>query len=163
MIDENKKRKIELDLDYKIKKIDNLLNGNSNLELYIDSIENSNINVPSNIEEKIFEKLKIKKNENKQQEKVINLEEGKSEINTKNKNESKLNKNKYFDILKVAACTVFALIVWEFVFSKQTMYATDKDFKPDSSTDKMYEKVEVITDKISEFMMKPISFERRDK
>ena len=33
MIDENKKRKIELNLDYKIKKIDNLLNGNTNLRL----------------------------------------------------------------------------------------------------------------------------------
>ena len=41
MIDENKKRKIELNLDYKIKKIDNLLNGNTNLELYIESIKNS--------------------------------------------------------------------------------------------------------------------------
>ena len=163
MIDENKKRKIELNLDYKIKKIDNLLNGNTNLELYIESIENSNISVPSDMEDKIFEKLNIKKKDKKEQGKVIKLEE---KITNKNENipkESKASKNKYIDILKIAACTVFALILWEFVFSKQAMYASDKDFKPDKSTDKVYEKIEAVTDKISEIMMKPLDFERRDK
>lgn len=163
MIDENKKRKIELNLDYKIKKIENLLNGNTNLELYIESIENSNISVPSDMEEKIFEKLNIKKNDKKEQSKVVKLEE---KITNKNENipkESKASKSKYFDILKIAACTVFALILWEFVFSKQAMYASGKDFKPDKSTDKVYEKIEAVTDKISEIMMKPLDFERRDK
>lgn len=163
MIDENKKRKIELNLDYKIKKIDNLLNGNTNLELYIESIENSNISVPSDMEDKIFEKLNIKKKDKKEQGKVIKLEE---KITNKNENipkESKASKSKYFDILKIAACTVFALILWEFVFSKQAMYASDKDFKPDRNADKVYEKIEDVTDKISEIMMKPLDFERRDK
>lgn len=164
MIDENKKRKIELNLDYKIKKIDNLLNGSANLEFYVESIENSNISVPSDMEEKILERLNIDKNNNIKKKNIISLKEETSKRKSISKEENdKVKSNKYFDILKIAACTVFALVIWEFIFSKQPTYATDKNIKPDSNTVKMYEKIETVTDKISEFMMKPVSFERRDK
>lgn len=161
-MNENKMRKEELELEYKINKIDNFLNGSANLELYIESIENSNIDVPSDIEDRILSKLKIKKTEHKKETEIKQFKSEIINITDKNKKEKIGKKHKYFDILKIAACTVFALFIWEVVFSKQEMYASNKDMKLDKNQEKVYERIENVTNKVSEFMMKPGTFERRD-
>lgn len=81
-----------------IDKIDEILNDKDKFEKYINDIEMSNIKVPEDIEDNI--KMKINKE-------TLN-----------NKNNINIKKYKYYDILKIVACIIFSLVVWQSGLSK---------------------------------------------
>lgn len=178
-----KKEKIEL--DYNIKKIDNILDCEENLERYIELIENDKFTAPSGLNTKILEKIsnvkyesnKIDNAENKD-EKIVKLSDiNKNAIktneiecqefkNTKNSNEEdkfiKRIKYKFTDILKIAACTVFALMIWE-VTPANTTYAKKTADVVTEQNDKDVKSEFNLKRKVNDFFMSPIKIERREK
>ena len=61
-VDYNKIKKEKLELNYKIKKIDNILDSSENMEDYINIIENSKFDTPENLSDVIKKKLNLEQN-----------------------------------------------------------------------------------------------------
>lgn len=120
-------------IDEKIKLIDSLLEDDSKLDKYINSIEDKNIDTPKDLNENI-RKLVIKK------------------INRKSK--------KLFEILQIAACTVFALVLWEIVSLNPESNRTYQ------SRQKLYnakEQIQGVVNNFSDLLMKPSDFKGGEK
>lgn len=164
-----KKEKIEV--DYEIKKIENIIANNENFEEYILLIENSKQDTPENLANKILDKIDIKKI-SEETEASINIKDSDVKITAtnseNNKNDIKVIKrleHKFIDMLKIAACTVFALLIWE-ITPTNTTYAKD-DIKVENieqankNTDNSKNKSQ-ISRKINDFFMSSINIERGD-
>ncbi len=131
-------------LNKKIEQIENLLNCNTELEKYIKDIESSNIDIPNNLENILLEKFsnietppKIKK------------------INTIKENTVK--------ILKIAACTMFALIMWNYITLSpiKIEHTQNHTIQTPQTENETYFK-----DKLQlagNFLLTPINFERNDR
>lgn len=123
--------------------IDTILNDDKALDFYIKDIENSNIRTPSSLESNIL--------------KYIN--NSKFDINDNNK---KTKHIKPLDILKIAACTILSLLLWQAVplsVESMTQKTNIEEEKPTYlmlNTNEFYKK-------INQFMFKPINIERREK
>ena len=118
----------------KIELIDRLLEDDEMLDKYINNLEHNTQSIPYNLNKKIL-----------------------TSINDKKINNKKSSNNMFFDILKVAACTTFVLILWQFVFSNPTTYATTNT---DIKESEVYENIDNIIKKVSEFLKSPLNFER---
>lgn len=184
-----KKEKIEV--DYNVKKIENIIENNENLEEYILIIESNKQDTPNKLTSKILnrindvkvtdvkvnEKIKDETKNAKENKKIENIELSNNYeiINLKAKNSSKLQnedkvikrlERKFIDIIKIAACTVFALLIWE-ITPRNVTYAQNNinvekiDKVEESKTETI--KGKKINRKVSDFFMSPINIERGDK
>ncbi len=134
----------------KIIQIDEMLDDEIKLQKYIDDIESSNdINNYEDIEDRILNKIKNIKNENKQM-----------------KNKQKMTK---FDYLKVAGFTILVLILWNIgsmtgiLSNSQVNADTSKESEnkqTKQSIDEIYQNINGVTNKISEFFVTPTNLER---
>lgn len=131
------------EIEDKLKKLDLLLENDLNMTNYIQEVEEQNIEVSSNLNSKILEKIKEKQ-----------LFEDKKI----NKFKPKIN---YFNILKIVACTMFSIILWETVLSKNVSYAS-VDVKPEKQINSFYSKIDEKVKVISEFFLGPINIEGRE-
>lgn len=122
-------------IDDRISRIDKLLNNDSLLDEYINIIENSNFEIPEGLEKNI-----------------LNF------VCTKDKKIMKKS-NRFVDILKIVACTVVALCIWNSTLTSNTSYATNKSIK----RSEFYTKFDSVMEDISKFFMTPIIFERGEK
>lgn len=121
-------------IDNKLNRIDKLLNNDNLFEEYINKIENSNFEIPIDLEKKIL-----------------------CGIYSKSNNVKKTNR--FFDILKIVACTVVALCIWNSTLTSNTSYATNKSIK----RSEFYTKFDSVIENISNFFMTPITIERGEK
>lgn len=121
-------------IDNKLDRIDKLLNNDNLFEEYINKIENSNFEIPIDLEKKIL-----------------------CGIYSKSNNVKKTNR--FFDILKIVACTVVALCIWNSTLTSNTSYATNKSIK----RSEFYTKFDSVIENISNFFMTPITIERGEK
>ncbi len=112
-----------------IKRIDEILNDDEVFEKYICQMENSNLDIPETLNKKILEKVKGRK------------------------------KNIYLDIVKVAACTILAISIWNMTSSANISYATNTGIKESA----IYTKFDQFMSDVNNFFMKPIRFERGEK
>lgn len=122
-------------IDDRINRIDRLLNNDSLLNEYIDKIENSNFEIPEGLDKR-----------------VLNI------IYTQDKKIIKKS-NRFVEILKIVACTVVALCIWNSTLTSNTSYATNKSIK----RSEFYTKFDSVMEDISNFFMTPIIFERGEK
>lgn len=125
-----------MNAEEKIKKIDNLLKNDELLEKYITNISNSDFDIPSDLTENILKKI------NKEEAKIL----------------QKAYKFNYFDILKIAICTLFALIIWQNCSTKTVIYASSNEKK-----EEIYTNIDSAMQSINNFFMKPVNIERREK
>lgn len=119
-------------IDDRLEEIDKLLNDNNLLDKYINILENSNIDIPIGLENRVLNGVQ-------------------SNITKKS--------NKFFDILKIVACTVVALCIWSSTLTSNTSYATNKSIK----RSEFYTKFDSVVENISNFFMTPIIIEGREK
>ncbi|MEG0872906.1 MAG: hypothetical protein RSG48_02950 [Clostridia bacterium] len=137
----------------KLKEIDVLLNSQEKLDKYIVLLEKSSsdeLDIPLNLGKKIHSKInkEINCNKNIQKENIIKINKGKDK------------KTKYLDILKIAACTAFALIMWETILSKPVTYGVeDINIKKED----FYEITERVMNNVSDACLKPFHIERRNE
>lgn len=122
-------------IDDKIDEIDKLLNDDSLLTDYINMIENSNLEIPVGLENRILNGVNIKS------------------IN------KPMRENKFVGILKIVACTVVALCIWNFSVPSNISYATNKNIK----RSEFYTKFDSVMEDVSAFFMTPIKLERGEK
>lgn len=117
----------------KIEIIDTILNNSDAFDAYIQSIENSNIKTPINLQDKILSSIA------KEPKKKKNL--------------------KFVDILKIAACTILSILLWN------SMNKIPIQIDKDANENKPYMLINTsdISQKINQFMFKPIELERGEK
>ncbi len=170
-----KLRKEKLELDYKVNKINNILDCEENLSRYIETIENNKLDTPTTLNDKILKKLNDVQSNKKADIKIKNKEKGfveeiKEEKNIEQKNENSEDKlvirlkYKFVNIVKIAACTIFALMIWE-ITPTNTTYAkkTNTYNTNQEQVDKDNKNKVDIQRKVNDFFMSPIKIERRDK
>lgn len=118
-----------------IDEIDKLLNDDSLLNEYINKIDDSNLDIPSGLENRILNGVYVKSTN------------------------SLKKQNKFVDILKIVACTVVAICIWNLCLSSNISYATNKNIK----RSEFYIKFDSVIGDINTFFMTPIKFERGEK
>ena len=119
----------------KLELIEDILNNDEALNTYISEIEKENIKTPKDLKDNVLNYIS---NSSIQKKKV-----------------------KLLDILKIAACTILSVFLWE-------MLPMDNSNNLMISEDVPQENIESVdtTDffkELSNFMFKPINFERREK
>ncbi|MBO5477919.1 MAG: hypothetical protein J6A15_09240 [Clostridia bacterium] len=117
----------------KIEIIDTILNNSDAFDTYIQSIEKENIKTPISLQDKILSSI------SKEPKKKKNL--------------------KFVDILKIAACTILSVLLWN---SMNKIPLTPKE---ETNEDKSYMLINTsdLSKKINQFMFKPIEIERGEK
>lgn len=128
----------ENDILNKINDIEFILNNNIEFEEYINEISNNQIENPVDLNVKIMKNI-----ENK----------------VKSKNVTKKQNLRFSNILKIVACTLFAIIIWETVFSSNVSYASHEKIQPSKIQviyNKFSEKVSNKLEEINNFFKKPI-------
>ncbi len=133
----------ENNVNEKINKIDNLLNNEIEFNKYIEQIEamsELDHNITASLNNNILNKINLINNSNKQTN-IIKF------------------KNKLPNILKIVACTLFAIIMWETVFSSKVSYATNQNMNIEK-TESFYEKIDEKLKEINNFFINSIKKER---
>lgn len=118
-------------LNLKLQKIEMMLNNEEELDKYINDIQSAEISYSNKMEEKIL---------------------------------SRVNKNKRtsnFNILKMAACMILALILCQTNFIKEVDYINDNRVDKEVVQKNSYLNEKV--NEISNFFMKPIIVEKEEK
>lgn len=160
-VDYNKIKKEKLELNYKIKKIDNILDSSENMEDYINIIENSKFDTPENLSDVIKKKLNLN-DEKEEKQNIIRFE---NTNKNKNKNKDNIGKEKlnikFFDKVKIAACTLCAVAIFEITMSGNMPTYANKD--KNISNIEIYTKIDSIVKNVSDFFTTPIIFERGGK
>lgn len=126
----------------KLKRIDAMLEDESKLNEYIKGIENESVKIPDNLSKNIIAKIK--------------------EVDDSNERK-KIYTPKYitFNILKIAACTVFAIVIWQSQFSDEFTYEQMVSSKRNSH--EVYNKINDTMKSINQFFMTPIDFKEDKK
>lgn len=141
-------KKDVIDIDSRIKKIDKLLENSNYFDEYINKISKKEITIPDKLNEKILKSIEEFKEKSKEK--------------SKEKNQEK-NKNSYiYEILKIAACTVFSLIIWNISPKIDDM----KNIEKDKSQEIKFNKITMIAEKIekaSNFLVSPIEMKEEKK
>ncbi len=125
-------------INEKINKIDELLNDDKILEEYINNTYDSTFNTPPGLENRIL-----------------------NGVYSKNIKKT----NIFFDILKIAACTIIAIYLWNVTLSENISYATDDEKKfvcdsteaQDDTEDVNVNKVKSVIDDINSYFITPFS------
>lgn len=120
----------------KLNQIEALLEDESLLQKYIGTLESSNSEIPHGLNHRII-----------------------NNINYSSQHKKKRSKGRMIGILKIVACTVFAIFIWSSILSSNISYATTKNVK----RTEFYEKFDQIFQNVSDFFMKPIVLEGREK
>ena len=120
------------EMNKKIHDIDNLLWNEDEMLKYIESIEQKQIKVPKDLKEGI--------------KRSINEVKIKRKIN-------------YLDILKIVACTLFALIIYEASLSKNIYGMNDKKQieAEETKIEHTIDKIQDISNNVKDFFMKPLN------
>lgn len=84
------------DINDKILELEEILKDSNKFDNYINKMENEVIQIPNDLNNKILNK-------------ITNFEK----LKTQQKVFKSSMKNKYMSIIKIVACTVFAIFVWE--------------------------------------------------
>lgn len=122
----------------RIKEIEKILKDEVLFNNYIEKIEKLNIDVPNDLESNIISKLEL---------------HSKKEI----EDETKVYKFKIQDILKIVACTIFAVTMWQFTLSKSfATYSLDEQ-KNNQEKIEIYDKVDNLMKSMNGFFMNPIN------
>lgn len=116
----------------KLEKIDMLLENDKSFEEYISSIEKMEMSVPVNLEKNICSKINHL---------------------SKYKKDTKVYKFKFQDILKIVACTIFAVAMWQFTLSKP-IDASQKDSRREERN-QVYDKIDGFMKNVNDFFMEP--------
>jgi hypothetical protein len=126
----------------KIKHIDLLLENEEALNEYVKNVECQEIKIPENLSKNIIAKIKSTESKEKLR---------------------KVYTPKYIalSILKIAACTVFAVLIWQSQFSVGSTYEKIISNKGDSFG--VYEKVDNTMKSINQFFMTPVNFKEDKK
>lgn len=125
----------------KIDMIDNLLIDDECLDDFIEKIDNKKLDIPQDLTQKINLKLK--------------------NYDIKNKEHHLKTYDKTFSILKIVACTIFAIIIWysmpqDIDFSKNTEELAVNTKGIDQI---LYDKINLFGQKVNNFFMVPIDLE----
>lgn len=135
--------------------IDEILASDTELEQYMNKIENTDTYVPSSLQHRILNGIAYASHGNMlPKEKKENIKE-KEPVSEEGKVTSKPKVTK-FDILKIAACTLFALIMWETTLSKPVSYASSNE---NIKKNEFYEKFDQTMKSISDFCMTRVHLE----
>lgn len=124
-------------INKKIDKIDSMLLDIELFDKYINDMELMKCDVPEDLDNKILKKIRFKK------------------INNEETTVKKINKFYFKDIIKIAACTVFAIMMWQFVLSKPTAYAGNENMNVKKN--EIYNTIDEKMKMVNEFFMKPVS------
>lgn len=133
-----------------LKKVEVLLRSDTQIQQYIEGIEQDELSVPTGLENRILQGIQYHENK---EIKSTTKKEPKEEKNQRKKKENiKIRRKKYtkYDVLKIAACTVFALIVWETSLSKPVSYASNTSYV---KKHQFYEQLDKTIKGISDFCM----------
>lgn len=127
-------------------KIDNLLNNENELDNYLNEIlkiSDDDFDIPSSLNKGIFDKV--------------------NRIDTKENNIIKF-KSRMTNIVKIVACTLLAIIMWETTFSGKVSYATNENVdnkKIETFYKKVDEKLGEVNSFFNNMMKKDIKKEGR--
>lgn len=133
----------ENNVNKKINKIDNLLDNEIEFNKYIEQLEaisELDYNITASLNYNILNKINSVDNSSKEAN-IIKF------------------KNKLPNILKIVACTLFAIIMWETVFSSKVSYATNQNINIEK-TESFYEKIDEKLKEINNFFINSIKKER---
>lgn len=123
------------DLEKKLDNIDKILGSKEAFSQYINDIEKEDVKITINIQKSVKDAI--------------------------SRERKKIRKNKYYDILKIASCTILALTLWQITLPSVTSYASIENIRKEE--DMVYNKLDSTMEKISEFFNSPIKLERGDK
>lgn len=156
--DNNTIKKELIEISYEIEKIDNILASDDNLESYLSTIDNNKLTVPHDFEDRLKQRL-FKQLPN-EKEKMIPLED-----NTLQDKEQKPKRKqmRMLDIVKIAACAVFAVLIWEVAMFSPTKNEGETTKAKSQKNHEILANINQATRSVSEFLMKPINLERREK
>lgn len=127
----------------KIDLIDTMLNNDDALNEYINLIQEDDIEVPPKLNSKILKYI--------------------------DGNTSKNKTYKFVDILKIAACTILSVLLWETIMINPPDLTTNKeesineDVQDNTHNSNFLINANDLCIKLNNFMFKPISFERREE
>lgn len=126
----------------KLDLIDTILNDENVLDIYIKDIEQENIKTPNKLKNNILNYITSKQN-NVQKKKV-----------------------KMVDILKIAACTILSILLWEAIpmDSMDNMNLFDKEVNAECSQDEsLFLDASNLYKELNLFMLKPLNSEGREE
>ncbi|MEG2485046.1 MAG: hypothetical protein RSB51_06200 [Clostridia bacterium] len=129
------------EIENKINEIQTLINNEDALAKYINEIENTECAVPKDLNSKIISKINEKY---KETDKVLSF---------------KLN---YPNILKIAACTIFSLVIWQVTIANNVSYANSFE-RTNKKVNTAYENIDNSIKKLNHFFMQPVKLERGKK
>lgn len=120
----------------KIKLIDELLKDDMKLEEYISEVNSKNIRTPADLNGKIYNSIKD------------------------NGNNIKKKDGKIFNLIKIAACAIFAITVWKIALDNPKSYNSYRD------SQKLYntkENIQGMMNNFSDMLMKPSDIKGGEK
>ena len=126
----------------KLDLIDTILNDENVLDIYIKDIEQENIKTPNKLKNNILNYITSKQN-NVQKKKV-----------------------KMVDILKIAACTILSILLWEAIpmDSMDNMNLFDKEVNAECPQDEsLFLDASNLYKELNLFMLKPLNHEGREE
>lgn len=114
-----------------IERIEKILSNENFFNEYIKEIENKDIKIPDNLESDIYNKLSKEKN---------------IKVN--------IHKFNFIDIIKIAACTILSVILWQFTLFSSSVYAS-KISERKEKRNEVYIKMENVIENMSNFLLEP--------
>lgn len=121
----------------KLNKIEMLLNDETTLDKYIEEIDEKELNMPINLQSKLLSNTERKFNI-----KVFVVEQ-------------------YANILKIAACTIFAILMWENTLPKD--FGNSKPFEMGIKQSSIYASIDNTLKNINSFFTKPINLNKEER
>lgn len=157
----------DLDIKARIKEIDELLLNENLYNSYIEKVEKKDIVLPDGLEKRIIIKIeeeakKVKKKTKSFKEvKITGAKEDKKGLkDEENKKYFKVysNKEKLYDILKIAACTMFAVGIWKFAptFSNFNNLSNNENVEVAEKSESRIFKIAEKIDETSRFLISPM-------
>lgn len=161
--EDNTLKKEFIEISYAVEKIDNILASDENLESYLSTIENNKFAVPHDLENRLKQKILHLVPEKKGNVISLDTEPIIQSHHQDRKQEPKRKQMRMFDIVKIAACAVFAVLIWEVAMLSPSRNEEDNTKAKSQKNHEILANINQATRSVSEFLMKPINLERREK
>lgn len=161
--DDNTIKKEFIEISYAIEKIDNILVSDENLESYLSTIENNKFVVPHDLENRVKQKVLQKIPDKKGNVITLETEPVLQTHYQDKKQEPKRKQMRMLDIVKIAACAVFAVLIWEVAMFSPSRNEGENTKAKSQKNHEILANINQATRSVSEFLMKPINLERREK